>query len=510
MGIASLRTLKLGISLLSVTLSAMYFGLSFERDSWLIAMTLSPLLIGVLLGPINEVFRAKYIHIRFDFGEKFANETAHGLINFILILSSALILIVIIYSSVIASLLGPNLTLAEVNQVSEMIKIVIPSMILTIASMFNTSLANCHEIYYMPEYFGIVSSLLNIIFMVVLQEKFGIYSLVIASYVTQILYLLILGRIANANKVNLFLMVIPKLTHLKPYISAAVPFYFNYAISQVIQVSERPLALLLGPGYVSMLDYSRRFVDIPGSVIQSSISTIVTPTVSHLFKEKNISVMSEELVSFIKLLLYAYFPFFTVILVCRFEIISVLLNHGRFLESAIIPTGEILGWFSFGVIGIILFSLSSQSLIACGKGKIVAYVSVISGIIALGINITLSENLGINVFAISFSFSHIVAGIFLLYFLVISVLKNTAKMLFLILKPFILIYGFAIILLFLKSNISDFNINHAPSIMILICSFVFLVAILLMSVALYHFDNRLFNSAINHLKKLGNRCGKNT
>ena len=55
------RAVGLLVSIMSVTVTAKFFGVSIEKDCWILALALTTTIVQAVWGPLNEIFRAKFI-----------------------------------------------------------------------------------------------------------------------------------------------------------------------------------------------------------------------------------------------------------------------------------------------------------------------------------------------------------------------------------------------------------------------------------------------------------------
>ena len=62
-GLFVLRLFRMSLSMVSLILSAKFFGVSMERDMWVLVTAFIMTLGSALWGPVNETFRAKFIFI---------------------------------------------------------------------------------------------------------------------------------------------------------------------------------------------------------------------------------------------------------------------------------------------------------------------------------------------------------------------------------------------------------------------------------------------------------------
>ena len=85
------------MGILNLSLTAKYFGVSLEKDVWLLAISVVLFLDMAFWGPINETFRSKFIFLRSEIGEIKALQKTKSLLFFTFIISVILVCVVSIY-----------------------------------------------------------------------------------------------------------------------------------------------------------------------------------------------------------------------------------------------------------------------------------------------------------------------------------------------------------------------------------------------------------------------------
>ena len=81
------RFVKIALSIFILTLSAKYFGVSVNMDIWIIVTAVISTINLSLWGPINETFRAKFVFMKEQEGEKSALLKTGSLLVFILVVT---------------------------------------------------------------------------------------------------------------------------------------------------------------------------------------------------------------------------------------------------------------------------------------------------------------------------------------------------------------------------------------------------------------------------------------
>ena len=79
--------------------------MSLEKDNWVLVLTFTTTIVSALWGPINEIFRTKFIYIKETEGEKRALNKSAALMGFIFFVTTFIGIILFIFSGNIASIL---------------------------------------------------------------------------------------------------------------------------------------------------------------------------------------------------------------------------------------------------------------------------------------------------------------------------------------------------------------------------------------------------------------------
>jgi putative peptidoglycan lipid II flippase len=421
LGLFIIQLFKAILSFFTVIISSTYFGTSFERDAWLLSLSIIAIVGSITFGPIFEIFRAKFTIIKESNSEELALKHAGSLILYISIITISLIIILEIIPFILSNSFAPNYTLNQTSFLELMIRFFAPTLLLSAITSVLSGILNVYNVYYAPEIMSIVSSIINVIIIILLADKIGIYSLVISNYLTNLLLITVLLFELKKHKIKLFENINLKLKYTYSFFQFAFPFYFNYLSSQIQVAVEKTISTLLEIGSVSVLDYARKFVAIPISMIQTTINSVLTAS----FASTNINHGEKALLiqvnNFINTAIIITLPIITITTICGEEIVKLFLFRGKFDANFIEPTTNALFWFGLGIISIIFYSTCSQGLLAKGSNKISAFVSGSMGFLILGINFLLYKKYGVQILAFSWSFIHFLSG--LIMFLCIS-LKN--------------------------------------------------------------------------------------
>jgi putative peptidoglycan lipid II flippase len=407
--------IRLLASLVTIILSAKYFGASIERDLWILALTAVNFVHAALWGPINETFRAKFIFLREAEGEHAALKKARSLFVFTNLVTAIGFALFMLFHFQTASLIAPGNTGSELVELDFMLQILAPSLLLMQITFLLSSILNAYESFYIPEFTGLISSLCNIFFFLILVPHIGIYSLAIAHYIGLILLFAMLVFQIIKQRIPFFKKPFTlDIEDVKPYILFALPFFIPYFFSQINGISEKSISTLMGAGSISIIDYSRKFIDIPMSVLYSVLNTIMIPTLSQKFMKQDMTGFKKEFLSTFQLGLLFLGLFVSVMVIGSTDIIDFAYNLGTIDTLTLRTISELSIMYGFSAVMIFCFSILGFSLISLQMNKTYAGFATYSQIIIITLNILLYKRLNVYIFPVSlilaYAFSSIILG----------------------------------------------------------------------------------------------------
>ncbi len=409
--------MKAFLSFFTVLVSSAYFGASFERDVWVLSVVIMAIIGGIFFGPIIQIFRVKFIHLKDKEGESHALSSIGSLLSYMFLIGISLILMVELIPEIVTKLFATTYSDSQKDFFITVLRIVCPTLIFFIITSVLSGLLNIYNVFYIPETMSILTSLINVSMILLFGGTYGIYALIWANYISSGILVVVLFYFIYRTGIPIFKHLNLRFKYAYDYLSMSLPFYFTYFISQVLTGMENALSSFLGVGNVSVLDYSRKFVTIPNSMIQSTTNIVLAPSMAKIHVNEGEKSFTLELSKFIDLFLLICLPVITVFVICPEQVVRVFLVRGAFDTKYIEPTTQALFWFGLGIISIIFYQPVTQALVAQGKVKITAIVTSLMGFLILGLNLLFFNKYGIQVLAFSWSVSHFTVAVFL-YFMI--------------------------------------------------------------------------------------------
>jgi len=464
---------------------------------WILALSSVTFIQGTLWGPVNETFRAKYIFIKEEEGESRAIERARSLFIFTNVVTLLGFICFMFLHLQSANLIAPGNSDAEISQLDFMLQILAPSLFLTQATLLLSSILNAYNIFYTPEIAGFISSILNIASFILLVPFMGIYSLAVSYYLGLIVLLVMLIQQIRKQKIPLFSSLSFRLKDSMPYLIFALPFFIPYFFSQLNSISEKSLATNLGTGSISIIDYSRKFIDIPMSVIYSVLSTIMIPVLSQKFAQNEMTEFKKELRETFQLGLIFLGSFISILILGATDMINIIYNSGKIDGKSLDTISKLSVLYGFSSLAIFCFSIFGFTFISLKKNKIYATTATFAHIAIISINLIFFKELGIYIFPFSLLTAYFLNSAILIFKFhteVGGILRS------------VVIYTIFIIILCLISYCSKqyiFSRIHYHPIILLILKTFFLVPIILSIMFLLRLDElKIISNSFQKLKMI--------
>ena len=105
-----LRLIRTAVSIITVSLSAKYFGIGIERDVWLLVLAFITTINLAVWGPINETFRTKFIFLREKEGEIEALRRTASLLSFIVLGTILVSLVILLFPEQLMAVIAPSVS----------------------------------------------------------------------------------------------------------------------------------------------------------------------------------------------------------------------------------------------------------------------------------------------------------------------------------------------------------------------------------------------------------------
>ena len=410
-----LKIFKLPLNLLLLSVTAKYYGISLEKDIWLLALATVTTLDLALWGPINETFRAKFIMVKEEISLKRALYFTQSLLFYFVVFSLLIVLYILFFPRHLGTIIAPTYDLNQLKILSKMLYIVAPFLLLNQLIQVGNSILNAFNVFFVPEISSFFSTIINIILIVLLSDKVGIYALPVSNYVSSLFLMVFILYFFKKHKIFLFTNIWNfKFDGFLLFFNFALPFFVPYFFGQVNTFVEKILATNLYTGAVSIIDFSNRIPNLFYGIVVSIVSTILLPILTKLFISKDKLTFNTEFKNMYHLGFLIILFINSIVLGSGTTIISLLYDKGSILESDLYKIYQLSVLYSISLFGVFTYLLFGISLVASKSSRFYASIGVLAQILVIVLNVIFVRIIGIYIFPISVFLSHLFSG-YILY-----------------------------------------------------------------------------------------------
>ena len=403
-----LRVIRMAMSIVTVALSAKYFGISVERDIWVLVSAFLATINLAIWGPLNEIFRTKFIFIREQEGEREALSKTASLLSLIVIGTCIISALIYMFPEELMHVIAPSVGFNQKMIFVKMLYWLIPTFLINELITIGTSILNAYDSFYVPEVVNFFSGLLNILCLILLAPLIGINSLIVSMYLSLFLLLIVLLYVIYKKRINfIFRDFVFSWKKVRPFVLFSIPFFIPYFVSQCNAILEKTLANLLGTGFVSLVDYSRRFTDVLLSVFISVFSAVLVPILSQCYSNHDRQKFSDtfrEYSNVVILLLSLTLP---LLIGGARPLVTFFYYRGDITMEVVYQIVFLTQLYGVAFIGVAFYVFFGVSLLAQDKGRKYATFGALAQLIMIAFNLLLYRILGVKTFAISLFVSHL-------------------------------------------------------------------------------------------------------
>lgn len=408
-----LQVLKMLLSLVLVWFSARLFGAGIDREAWVVGWGAQMWLFKLLFTPVNESFRARFLQIRQESGAAEALQSFFALLLSLILFSLVLIGLIVCFSGPFLQLIAPGYTgQAGEQAIRLMMLYLLPILLLSECSYLFTALLNCYRNFYLPEVFGLLTIVLNLLLLFLAGDRLGISSFLIANYTGLLILVALLAY--RAYKMELLHVAGISRDRVVRFFGFAAPLYIAAIAMQFNVWAERRMLSYLAIGSNAALDYARKFVDAPVIFVASLSTAVVAPLLAGVAGKEDGHAFRREAFLFLRTCLLVLSPALILCTVHAGDLIRAFLLHGRFdvlWEPALTQS---LRYFGYGLPGTVICMIAGQVMIVRQKVRVYALVSVVAQLVPVLINYLYFRTGGLPVFAMSWAIGQSGAALFLL------------------------------------------------------------------------------------------------
>lgn len=477
---------------------AYFYGASSISDAYLISLTIPGVIFSFIGTGIATGFIPIYTDILNNKSEKEANIYMNNIINILLVVSTIIIAVTLLFTEEIVKLFAAGFNGDTLKLTMEFTKIYIFGIYFSGIIHIFTGFLQINNKFTIPSMIGVVFNILVIV-AIIIGAKSNNYIIIVGTLIAKIIEVIIIIPYVYKQRYRYKFILTFKDENIKKMIYLSIPLILGVSVNQINVLVDRTIASSISIGGISALNYANRLNLFIQGVFVMSIATAMYPNISKMASENNIEGLKDRIFSAISAINILVVPCTIGAIIFSKEIVEILFGRGAFSSDAIKMTSIALVYYSIGMIGFGLREILSRLFYSMQDTK----TPMINAAIAMGLNIILNiilaKKLGIGGLALATSISAIVCTILLMINLRVKIGKfDTIGMLKSFSKIIIASIIMGVISKYIYLNIFNiFNQNISLIMSIIIGASVYFIIIYFMKIEEL---DEVLNSIINKLK----------
>ncbi len=359
---------------------AVMFGTTFYTDAWLIASVVPNLLFSTINGAIATTIVPVLTEAEHHYSRRSMNHFIQELFTVIILLSLSLVALGEGFSPFLIHVIAPGFshTPTEYHYALVMTRWMIPTILFWGLAGLAIGILQSREDYMPAALSPVVINIVRITTIFVLGSLFGIVGVSIgfsAAVLSQLVLLL-----PALNRTGYHLKFRWHFGHplLRRIGRIAAPFFLSSSVGTVGQIVDRILASFLVVGSLAALNYSFVLVQVPISLLISSLATPIYTRLAQHHSQHDDDTFTALAMRGFRLVLLIIVPMTAWFLLLRIPILRLIYQHGAFSGRSTTLTQRTLAYFAIGLPGFALSYYMQRLFFAAQDTRHPARFSIIT------------------------------------------------------------------------------------------------------------------------------------
>ncbi len=329
-----------------------YFGISYDTDAYTWAFFI-PNLFKILFAeslvvaafiPVYSVFlREKKSQEQ----KIFLNSITNIMIIFFILLSILLFILSPQIGMMLSRIANNGLDIVKFTSMSRIVSF---SVLMLSMSGLTAGILNSHNVFAIPAFAPFILNIMIIVFVIFLNNRYGIISMAIGTMVGAVLHLMIQLPQLRVTGVRYKFKIDFKSSAVKEIFALMVPILLSLGAVQLNNSVDKFFALNLGAGNTTALDISWRVTNLPLGVFSVAVITVLYPLISRQAASNDTKGIKESFSLGVREIGYVMIPASTGLAILSYPIIKLLFEHNNFLAQDTAKVSFILIFHSLGLL----------------------------------------------------------------------------------------------------------------------------------------------------------------
>ena len=383
-----------------------FYGASAISDAYLISLTIPAVIFSFVGTGLSTGFIPMFSQIREKHGDSEANKFTSNIVNILLLISTVLVVIGLIFTEPIVKLFASGFKGQTLTMAIRFTKLSLVGIYFTGTTYIYSAYLQLNNRFLTPALIGVPYNIIIIIAIAISANQDPLFLILGSVLATASQLFILIPSIKRSGYRHIFKINF-KDEHLKNLMIIALPVIIGVSVNQINTLVDRTIASGLVVGGISALNYASRLNGFVQGLIVTPVATVLYPSISKMAANHNIKGLKAAINEAINSIGILIMPITVGAMLFAEPIVKLLFGRGAFDVNAITLTTSALVFYSIGMIGFGLRDILSRAFYSQQDTKTPMINGSIAVIINIVLNIILSRYIGLGGLALATSISAI-------------------------------------------------------------------------------------------------------
>jgi putative peptidoglycan lipid II flippase len=365
LGVTLLTILSVALGMLNQILIAKYYGATRALDSYLVASAIPFVISGIALSLFSSIVVPSLTEIKKNSSSL---SIAVSNLTWLAIMGSATVMVLGVLGKRFILEWATELGGEDLRLASRLAGYIWIGTGLAVFTSFLTSLYYLNKEFAFPALLGLLPTVGTILGAVILSPSLGIEGLVIGWVIAVTLALLALWPVLRRHHLSLQKCSLGD-RHVKYFIQALWPVAAGLVPFTVLPAVDAYWTSTLPEGSMAHIGYCTKIVTAVASLIVSGIYVVILPYLSEHVVDSEYTIVSQRLQVAIKYVLIVTIPSAVFLLFFGKEVVSLLLQRGKFSPESAEAVSSLLPFYLIGLLAMTPSMIVSRGYVALQRSR---------------------------------------------------------------------------------------------------------------------------------------------
>jgi len=384
------------VGLVKISVFAYYFGVGRGMEAFFAATVLYNLSNKLLQsGALSSVFVPIFLESKLKNDNKDAWSLMINLFNAGILIGLGLCAILVLLAPWIVGILVPGFDEASRIIAVNLFRLMLPSISFSIVLSISVAILNASKKFVLPEIFGLLGGLINLGLIVIFVPIINIYALAVGALVSNIVQLfcliVVFYKMGYRHRWLLNLkdpLILNTFKNIRPY-------FFYMVIMEIRSFFTVTVISFLPAGSYALYSYASELIYKLSNLLNKPLKTVAFTYIAEENVRARYIEAGKKLSKALKMIMLVTLVPISVILLTNRQIVEVLVGHGKFDKTALVPLAYALSIFAIGILFNGIYELFAVTLVSLKRNVAINIAAGVLQVISLMLLIGFSKQWGL-------------------------------------------------------------------------------------------------------------------